>query len=240
MMRLTWRKKCCLFVLPVILGLLSACSSPLAETPAEDEFLLAQKNYQEKFLPAKELPLAEITNLPDACEIYSQQVVRYYLPLAEGWTQEACSEYGLSDMLYACVGAKSLQGLGFACVDLNGDGVDELLIGSTDAHDPMILELWAIVNEKPKLIAQAEDGSRYYLRCNENTGEYIWENCTGPAENETACFYFTFNGIHLEYLWDIFPGIDSARQDTLQEAAAEMGGKRILPPCTPYVALKYA
>ena len=61
----------------------------------------------------------------------------------------------------------------------------------------MILELWAIVNDKPKLIAQAEEQSRYYLHRIESTDQYIWENCTGASGSDSAHFYFTFNGTYM-------------------------------------------
>lgn len=231
------RKILSFFVCLAIAALLTACGSPIVETPAEDEFVTAKNSYQENIDEAQEIPIAQITNLPAECEAYTLQISQYYIPLEEHWAKSVCSQCGLCDILPDCVGADSLNGLGFCCMDLNSDGINELLICSTDTNNPIVLELWAIVNEKPKLIARSGEESKYYLRKRKKTDSYILENSTGLPENETARFYFTFNGVHLEYLWDIFPGISSSRQSALNKALEDLESNRILPSFTAYSAL---
>lgn len=223
-----------------LIGTLAILSSPFTDKPSGDLYMQEKTAYQEKAVPPREMPMAEIVNIPPECEIYTEQITRYYLALAEGWEQELCSEYGLSDALYDYIGADPLQEIGFCCTDLNADGVPELLIGSLDPERPAILELWTVVSEKPKLIAQAEGQSRYYLRHSESTADTILENITGSKGQEAACFYFTFNGVHLEYLWDIFPDVSGDEQEARRAAAAELGGERILPNHTAYAALNIA
>lgn len=226
-----------LLALLVVSAFLTACSSSLQDIPTGNAYVQAKDTYRETTAPTPEIPLAEISNIPADCEIYAQQLSRYYLPLAENWTRDTCAEYSLCPVLLDCVDKDALREIGFACMDLNADGVNELLIGSLDPDDPVILELWAIVNDKPKLLAQAEEQSCYYLRRSLDTDDYIWENRTGVPGSDFAYFYFTFNGSYMEYLWDIFPGISGASQDAMRKAAAQMAGERILPPWTSYASL---
>lgn len=217
--------------------ILSACAPPFFDIPKEDSYLVAKEKYEKQTPPPKDYPIASPTNLPSECSVYEEQISRYYLPLTEGWTREDCIEYGLSKALPVDISSDLAKEIGFVCMDINSDGISELLIGSTNPDYPVVLELWSIVNENPKLLAQADETSRYYLRYSQETERYIWENCTGSMNEENAFFFFTFNGRYMDYLWDYFLDLDTLEQAEMRKLVSEGSGVRIAPNYFPYAEL---
>lgn len=216
--------------------LLPGFGSPLKNKPQDDPFFQAKVVYEENAKPIERVPVPPLRGLPAEAAAYTEQISRYFLPLTEGWDGAFCYAQGLSEALPLYAGEDPMESIGFACPDLNGDGVKELVIGVRDADSPRILELWAMVNDKPKLIVQARTDSHYVLRTGAENGGVFLENQTGAAGEETAYFYFTFNGSYLDYFWDFIPGVIESEDEIRSSQAGEIG-EPILPDYTMYARL---
>jgi hypothetical protein len=80
------------------------------------------------------------------------------------------------------------ENAGYAILDVNGDGVQELLIGVIGEYDGdrgQFYDLYTIVNWEAELIAQAGERDRYYL-CN---GGYIGESGSNSAFESQYSYY---------------------------------------------------
>ena len=69
-------------------------------------------------------------------------------------------------MLYLPEGKSSLDAVGYAFVDLDGDGVEELIIGETaedEYMDGCVLDIWTRMEGVPVLVCRGWDRYRFYL-----------------------------------------------------------------------------
>ena len=59
-----------------------------------------------------------------------------------------------------------LDNVGFTLMNLDGDGIPELIIGAIlgSERDPLVFEIWTAHNGEPVLLAQSGSHNRYYLQ----------------------------------------------------------------------------
>ena len=79
----------------------------------------------------------------------------------------------------------ALDNVGFAYMDLDGDEVQELIIGAilNAERDPLVFEIWTLKNDEPVMLAQSGSRNRYYLQYAEEDG--MW-SVANEGENGAA------------------------------------------------------
>ena len=179
-------KKIALLVLSIIMVFsLAACgtSSPAAPespTPAVEATSPApQENTPE---PEEAVPAPEET--PTVEQAYAVVIGEYYTALEQRRNGAELMEDGLNYMAADCYGDAPLENLGYAIADIDGDGVQELLIGTIKAdefYEKMVFSLYTLdENGINKLVFDGTERNRYYY-----AGENRFANLGSSAFNDS-------------------------------------------------------
>ena len=102
-------------------------------------------------------PTESGTAIPEA---YQPVIAKYVTALTEHWGGEACSNADISLLVSY---ATSPSELGYALLDLDNDGTDELIIAN-DAERQVIYDLYSLVNGKLVHVFTGWDRNSYELR----------------------------------------------------------------------------
>lgn len=111
-------------------------------------------------------PEEEAAPLPPEAASYIAALDDYRAALSEGWTAGRYVEKGMSALAAYFGEADPLSHVGFACLDLDGDGADELLIGALDGDDfirGQLFEVYTVENGAAISILTGSERNRYYL-----------------------------------------------------------------------------
>ncbi len=133
-------------------------------------------------------PTPEATPQPTAEELYAAVLSRYYAAVSARAGAEELTEAGLNYMLAYDYGEAPLDSAGYALMDVDGDGVNELLIGSLagDAYNrQIILELYTVRDGEAKPVFTSGERDRFYL-CSDGT---VAEEASSGAMNSAWCYY---------------------------------------------------
>lgn len=117
--------------------------------------------------------------------VYPQQIERYYTAISQQWDQIAYLDHEMSPLAAYYYEGKPLDNVGFTFMDLDGDGIWELIIGAIKnaENDPLIFEIWALKNGEPVMVAQSGSDNRYYLQYAQE--DDLW-SVAYEAENNAA------------------------------------------------------
>ena len=98
--------------------------------------------------------------------VYAEQIERYYTAISQQWDEMAYLEHEMSPLAARYYEGKPLDNNGFTFMDLDGDGIWELIIGAIKnaENDPLIFEIWVLRNDEPVMVAQSGTDNRYYLQ----------------------------------------------------------------------------
>jgi len=98
--------------------------------------------------------------------VYAEQIERYFTAISQQWDEIACLEQEMSPMVAYYYDGQPLDNVGFTFMDLDGDGIWELIIGAIKnaERDPLIFEIWALEDGEPVMLAQSSFHNRYYLQ----------------------------------------------------------------------------
>ncbi len=124
----------------------------------------------------------------DEDAIYKGILDKYYLAVSQHWNRQLLSDEGLCDL---CSYYEGLSQIGYAFIDLDGNGVRELLIGETgaDGDKGMFFDLYTIMDEEAVPIVKSGERNRYYV-----CADYkIANEGSGGAQVSTNAFY-AFDG----------------------------------------------
>lgn len=143
--------------------------------------------------------------------VYAQQIKRYHTALSEKWDENTYLEQGMSTLAAHYYEGNPLDNVGFTFMDLDGDGIWELIIGAIqDADkDPLVFEIWALKNDEPVMLAQSGTHNRYYLQYAQE--DDLW-SVAYEAENGAAN--------HAVYYLQLLSGEFKVTQGVLFDAAA--------------------
>ena len=148
----------------------------------------------------------------DPHAVYADQTGRYYVALSEKWGEEAYIDNAMSELPSGFYEGDPLENVGFGFLDLDNDGSDELIIGAIrDAEtDPVVFEIWTLVDGQPVMIAQSSARNRYFL-------QYVKEDNVWYVANEGSNSAFN----HGTYYLMLMDGRLEVIQGILYDAEAE-------------------
>lgn len=132
-------------------------------------------------------------------EEYEEVLDKYYAALSEKWDGQKLSEEGLSLLSLYCQEGNALENVGYTFLDVNGDGVCELMIGAIHGDefvDKMLFELYTLEDGVPVQIFAGQERDRYYIAGLEEGGYLIANEASSGAAN-SAWFYYVMDGKEL-------------------------------------------
>jgi hypothetical protein len=117
--------------------------------------------------------------------VYAKQIERYYTAISRKWDENTYFEQKMSNLAVHYYEGMPLENVGFAFMDLDGDGICELIIGAIQnaEKDPLVFEIWTVKNDEPVMLAQSGSHNRYYLQYAEE--DDLW-SVAYEAENGAA------------------------------------------------------
>lgn len=116
---------------------------------------------------------------------YMQQIERYYAAISNQWDESAYFDHEMSPLVAYYYDGNPLDNVGFTIMDLNGDNIQELIIGAIKnaEQDPLIFEIWTLNSGEPVMLAQSGSRNRYYMQYAEE--DDMW-SVAYEAENGAA------------------------------------------------------
>ena len=98
--------------------------------------------------------------------VYPQQIARYYNAISQQWDEMTYLDNDMSTLAAHYYNGKALDNVGFTFMDLDGDGIWELIIGAimNAEKNPLVFEIWKLQDGQPVMIAQSGSHNRYYLQ----------------------------------------------------------------------------
>ena len=126
-------------------------------------------------------------------EEYASQISAYRTALTERWEMDEYFARDMSPLAVYYYDNNGLENVGYAIMDLNNDGGQELLIGAIAGADtdPVLFELWTLdANQEPVKLLTSYERNRYYLQHHEE-GVYMVENHGSNGAANSAHHYYT-------------------------------------------------
>ena len=162
------------------LTLLVGCSNPPTETESLESSTAANATGEVSPAETEDDTVSYYTDV-----VYAQQIKRYHTAISQQWDMDAYWDQEMSSMVVHYYGGTPLDNIGFTLMDLDGDGILELLIGAIlgSERDPLVFEIWTVRNDEPVMLAQSGSHNRYYLQYAEE--DDLW-SVAYEAENGAA------------------------------------------------------
>lgn len=179
-----------LFLLVLCQTALTACGGKTEPTPAPTAAPAAESTAEPAAVPAPE-PAAEpaVPVEADATVTYAGVFETYTQLLSEGWGGEELAAHELPLLIRDCLGDAPFDNMGYLLLDVDGDGTQELLIGTTindPFYAPIVFEMYTLNPEGSiARVFSSQERARYYL-CNDNT--FLFE-ASNSAADSASCSY---------------------------------------------------
>lgn len=171
-----------IFLLTLIF--LAGCSTTLADLPVSTR---PSSSPTEPIAQAATIATAPADTKGDTATdpIYALQIERYYTAISQQWDENAYWDHEMSALAAYYYEATPLENVGFTFMDLDRNGIQELIIGAILAADadPLVFEIWTVRNGEPVLLAQSGSHNRYYLQYSRE--DDLW-SVAYEAENGAA------------------------------------------------------
>ena len=144
--------------------------------------------------------------------VYAEQIGRYYTALTEKWAEDKYFENEMSALPAYYYEGEALDNVGFGFIDLDNDGNQELVIGAIQNAelDPVVFEIWTLVDGKPVMLVQSGARNRYFLQFAEEDNAWYVAN---EAQNGAAS--------HGDYSLMLMDGKLEVMQGIVFDAAAD-------------------
>lgn len=111
-------------------------------------------------------PVPAPEETPTVLEAYATVIDRYYTALQDGWDPAEVMEAGLNYLVADSLFETPMEDIGYAVTDLDGDGTEELVIGSRKEDmffGKMIFSLYTLNSDgTPQLLFDSTERNRYY------------------------------------------------------------------------------
>ncbi|GEM_PF-4585415 len=116
--------------------------------------------------------------------VYVEIIERYRLALKENWDAQKCMDKGVNYLVGLYEGENRSEAYGYKLIDLDGNGVYELIIGSSDQNEDefqklLILDLYTVSDGQPiQVFGSLERNCFYYLGDDlfSNIGSSAWDD----------------------------------------------------------------
>lgn len=176
-----------LLILALCLTAFSACGGKAEPSPVPTAVPAAEPAAQ----PAAE-PTAEPITAPseaDPIAAYADVFATYTTLLTEGWGGEELMAHDLPLLIMYCTGNAPFDNIGYLLLDVDGDGTQELLTGTTlddPFYAPIVFEMYTL-NPDGSIarVFSSQERARYYL-CDDNT--FLFEAANSAADS-VRCSY---------------------------------------------------
>ena len=126
-------------------------------------------------------------------KLYQKVLNKYYAVIRDTWPADRLMDLGAVSMP-DYYGDAPLDNIGFVLMDLNGDDVDELIIGCAESTGTLIFCIYENT-ENPSYVINSVEGKTYYLHPGKTAGTYAaeivghnaaWEITPATARNTFA------------------------------------------------------
>ena len=109
-------------------------------------------------------------------ELYQEVLNKFYAVVRDEWPADRLMDLGAMTMAEYYGGA-ALDNIGFTLMDVNGDGIDELLVGTTAPVEEGGTAIFCMYSdpENPFINLQTFENEIYYLHAGETDGSYLME-----------------------------------------------------------------
>ena len=186
----------------LLLSMLGGCSKPQAEAPiATEPSTVSVEPTTESTAEPETTEAPSDETIPAETEgntasnfsdnPYDQPIGRYYTAITAQWNEDTYFENEMSALAAYYYEGNALDNIGFAFIDLDGNQTKELVIGAIQNAelDPLVFEVWTLLNGEPTLLAQSGSHNRYYLQyADEDALWYLsYEVENGAANHGVYC-----------------------------------------------------
>ena len=124
--------------------------------------------------------------------VYKAQMDLVYQALSEQWSVDKYFENDISSLIANNYEGAALDNVGYALLDFDGDGKDELIISavSKDASGGMLYDVYSAPNGEVVHVLSGHERNRYYLQYLE--GIYAITNEASNSAYSSAWYYYSF------------------------------------------------
>ena len=136
-------------------------------------------------------------------DLYGDVLDKYVKAVSEGWDANKLEEEKMSPQFYEV--ATFSEGnagdrIGFAYLDVNLDGVDELFVGEIAEGDfkGVVYDIYTVVNRQPQLVVSGSARNRYFVYDN---AFIVNEYSGGAAESGSMVYNLDYNTTEMTLQW---------------------------------------
>jgi hypothetical protein len=166
---------------------------PTEESMSTEETIVESTDTIPTELPS-EAPDDAVTN--DALTVYAERMNLIYQALNEQWSVDKYFDNDMSHLMANHYEGDALASVGYALVDLDGDGKDELIISAVDKDyaGGMLYDVYSAPNDEVLHVLCGHERNRFYLQDLEDEGYGIANEASDSAWRSAWYYYSLVEG----------------------------------------------